>query len=128
MRDGPGGKSVLQRCRDGSGEVSDRTEWPRNREVVAGAIEHPRPGFEIADEPGDERRLADSRLAGDEDHTTLASRCRKVRLEKRRHCPFALEELHRPNDRRGSELGQPTVETDRARRCGSKNRYRSGRG
>ncbi len=55
-----GRERLLERRRDAPDEVANRTQRPRNREVVAGADQHPRPGSETLDEPGDERGLARS--------------------------------------------------------------------
>ena len=83
VRRGSGGERLLERCRDGPDEVSNRAQRPRNQEVVARAEQHPFPGFEILREPGHERGLADPRLARDEDHPTVAPRRRVARLGER---------------------------------------------
>ena len=90
----PAASASLERRRDAPDEVADRAERPRDREVVAGAEQHPRAGVEILEEPGDERGLADPGLAGDEHDAALAARGRVARLGERRQCPVALEQLH----------------------------------
>src|SRR5207247_8697052 len=90
-----GVERLLQTCRDAADEIPDRTERPRNREVVAGAEQHPGPCFELPREPGDERGLADPRLAGDEHHSTGALRSSVARLPERSQRLVTLEPLHR---------------------------------
>ena len=89
-----GGQRLLERRRQRAGEVVDRSERPRDREVVAGADQHPRVVVEIGEEARHERRLADPGLAGDDDDPAVAPRRRVARLRERRQRPFPLEELH----------------------------------
>ena len=77
--------------RDASGEVAERAERPRDRKVVARADEHARPRVEPLEEPRDERRLADSRLAVDEDGAALAMLGRSVGVGERRERMPSLE-------------------------------------
>ena len=96
VRRGAGRERLLERRRDAPDEVADRAQRPRDREVVAGAEQHPSPRRPRSrSEPGDERGLADPRLAGDEDDPTIAPRRRLARLGERGQCAVALEQLHR---------------------------------
>ncbi len=98
-----GGQRLLQRRRQRAGQVVDRAERPRDREVVAGAEQHARVVIEIGDEAGDERGLADPGLAGHDDDATVAPRCRDPRLREHSQCPFPLQELH------ASTINAPSV-------------------
>ena len=89
-----GGQRLLQRRRQRAGQVVDRAERPRDREVVAGAEQYARVGIEIGDEAGDEGGLADPGLAGHDDDATVTPRCRDPRLREHSQCPFPLQELH----------------------------------
>ncbi len=89
-----GGEGLLERRRRAPHEVPDRPQGPRNREVVAGADEHPPVRVEVADEAGHERRLADARLACDERGPAPAPRGRVAGVRESRQGSVALEELH----------------------------------
>src|SRR4029077_16924898 len=73
---------------------AERTERAWNREVVAGAREHAGSGAEVLDEAGDERGLADPRLAGHEDDAAHSAGRGVVRVDQGCQRLLALEELH----------------------------------
>jgi hypothetical protein len=54
----------------------------------------PRVPVEVAREPGDTRRLADPRLAGDQDESAVSLRGGVTRLDERPNAASLLEELH----------------------------------
>ena len=99
VRRGAGGQCLRERRGDAAGEVVDRSEWPRDRKVVAGAEQHACAGLEIGDEPRDEGGLADPGLTRDDDDAAVAPRCCSARLRELSQCPFTFEELHTHNDR-----------------------------
>jgi hypothetical protein len=80
--------------RDAADEVPDRAERPRDREVVARAEQDAGGRAQPVEDPGDERRLPDSRLTGHEHDAAGAARRARVRLRERRERPVALEEVH----------------------------------
>jgi hypothetical protein len=81
---------------DRVGEVVQRPERPRDREVVAGPDEDARARADVADEARDERRLADPRLARDDDDPPFAAARRVPRRREPRQRALALEQLHAP--------------------------------
>ncbi len=86
VRRGAGGERARELGRDAASEVPERAERPRDREVVAAADEYPGARLETVEEPPDERRLPDARLAGDEHDAPLtpfgAGVCRGERGER----------------------------------------------
>ena len=80
----------------------DRSERPRNRQVVAAADQHPGVIPEVREEARHERGLADPGLTDDDDQLTVAPRRRPARLRERRQRRFPLEELH------GSTIDRPS--------------------
>ena len=72
----------------------DRSERPGDREVVAGADEHPGTGLEVGDEPRHECGLADPRLTDDDDDAPVTLRRCSARLRERSECLLALQKLH----------------------------------
>ena len=104
-----GGERALELGRDMAGQVSQRAERPRDREIVAAPEEHPGAVVEVGQEAGDDGGLADAGLADDDDHATLAPRRRVTRLGERGERTVALEQLHRGNDRPALILRQRTV-------------------
>ena len=93
MRRSAGHERFLEPRGHAPGEVAKGAERPRNREVVAGTEQQSRVGLEISDEAVDERRLADPRLAADEDRTPLAAGGCAARLGERSQCSVQLQEL-----------------------------------
>ena len=119
VRSDVGGERLLERRRDASRKVVDRSQRSRNRQVVARTEEHSGPGLEIAHEALDEGCLADSRLSGDHDDTTVAPRCRIARLGKRGQSAIPLEQLHRPTIDLWSPVGKTPIDapTPRSEPC-----------
>ena len=79
---------------DAADEVADRAEGPRDRKVVTRSGQDPPARAEIAQEPRDERRLADAGLARDENDAPRAPRCLGMGADERRERPVPFEELH----------------------------------
>ena len=75
-------------------EVAERAQRSRDRQVVTGAHQHPRPVVDIGEEPADQRRLADPGLPDDGDHAAGAAGGRVQRVGKRRQAGLPLEQFH----------------------------------
>jgi len=95
---------LQQRAADGPGHVPERTHRTGRDERVAGAPQHA-PRSAAGAHRGHERRLADPRLAGDDDDPTRRRRLVERGLQGR---PFivTLKQLHGARDPR--RVGQPS--------------------
>ena len=109
-----GGERPLQLLGHAAGEVVDRAERPRDREVVAGADEHPRALLEARDETRHEGGLADPGLADHDDDAAVAPRRRLTRLREPGQCGLTFEELHsrKIDPSRASFLRPPGLSAD----------------
>jgi hypothetical protein len=94
VRRRPGRERLLERRRDAADQIPDRAERPRDREVVAGAVEDASGGLDAPQERGDERGLADPGLARHEDDAPVPARRRVACVRQRGQCSLALEEFH----------------------------------
>src|SRR4029078_4210728 len=90
---GVGRERTLELRRNGAGEVADRAERPRDRQVVARSEQHARVRLKAADEAANERRLANAGLSGDEDSAALAARGSVACLHERSKSLVSLEQL-----------------------------------
>ena len=76
---------------DAAGEVADRAQHARRRQVVAVAHEEPRVGWEVVAQLAHQARLADAGLAGDQDHGTGSRRSEPGGVGQRRQLGLPLE-------------------------------------
>src|SRR6185295_8921252 len=91
-----------------AGDIVERAERPRRRQRLARAPEDAA-AAERAREALEERRLADPRLAADEDGAAFAARCRVGGGVQRREQAVALEKLARCLHWRGAPAAALSV-------------------